>query len=106
MLREYIVSEAMAGLKIPTTRSLAVVATGAPVYRDMPQHGAVLTRIARSHVRVGTFQYAAQEDGRKGEGPQLLRALADHCIARLYPEIAANDGFRLFTPPSWRGRRG
>jgi uncharacterized protein YdiU (UPF0061 family) len=91
MLREYIVSEAMAGLKIPTTRSLAVVATGAPVYRDMPQHGAVLTRIARSHVRVGTFQYAAQEDGRKGDGPQLLRALTDHCIARLYPEIAAND---------------
>jgi uncharacterized protein YdiU (UPF0061 family) len=84
MLREYIVSEAMAGLKIPTTRSLAVVATGAPVYRDMPQHGAVLTRIARSHVRVGTFQYAAQEDGRKGE-------VTNHCIARLYPEIAEND---------------
>ena len=91
MLREYIVSEAMAGLKIPTTRSLAVVATGAPVYRDMPQHGAVLTRIARSHVRVGTFQFAAQEDARKGEGPLLLRALADHCIARLYPEIVPND---------------
>ena len=87
MLREYIVSEAMAGLKIPSTRSLAVVATGAPVYRDTPQHGAVLTRIARSHVRVGTFQYAAQEDGRVGQGPVLTRALADHCIARDYPEI-------------------
>ena len=91
MLREYIVSEAMAGLKIPTTRSLAVVATGAPVYRDTPQHGAVLTRIARSHVRVGTFQYAAQEDGRLGQGPVLTRALADHCIARDYPELAGAE---------------
>jgi uncharacterized protein YdiU (UPF0061 family) len=88
MLREYIVSEAMAGLKIPTTRSLAVVATGAQVYRGLSQHGAVLTRIARSHVRVGTFQYAAQADAKKGEGPLLLRALADHCVARLYPELA------------------
>lgn len=88
MLREYIVSEAMAGLKIPTTRSLAVVATGAPVFRETAQQGAVLTRIARSHVRVGTFQYAAQADGRQEQGPMLTRALADHCIARLYPEIA------------------
>ena len=87
MLREYLVSEAMAGLKIPTTRSLAVVATGAPVYRDRPQQGAVLTRIARSHVRVGTFQYAAQEDARNGEGPVLTRALAAHCVERLYPEL-------------------
>ncbi len=88
MLREYIVSEAMAGLKIPTTRSLAVVATGAPVFRDIAQHGAVLTRIARSHVRVGTFQYAAQSDGRQDLGPVLTRALADHCIARDYPELS------------------
>ena len=62
MLREYIVSEAMAGLSVPTTRALAVVATGAPVYRETTHPGAVLTRIARSHVRVGTFQYAANED--------------------------------------------
>jgi uncharacterized protein YdiU (UPF0061 family) len=88
MLREYIVSEAMAGLKIPTTRSLAVVATGAQVFRDAPHHGAVLTRIARSHVRVGTFQYAAEADGRQGQGALLTQALADHCIARDYPEIA------------------
>ena len=88
MLREYIVSEAMAGLKIPTTRSLAVVATGLPVYRDRPEPGAVLTRIARSHVRVGTFQYAAQLDARQGEGPLLSRALAAHCVERLYPELA------------------
>jgi uncharacterized protein YdiU (UPF0061 family) len=90
MLREYIVSEAMAGLNIPATRSLAVVATGAQVYRGLPQPGAVLTRIARSHVRVGTFQYAAQADAQKGEGPLLVRALADHCIARLYPELAGD----------------
>ncbi len=93
MLREYVVSEAMAGLKIPTTRSLAVVATGAPVYRDRPSPGAVLTRIARSHVRVGTFQYAAQEDARQngagsGGGQALSRALAAHCVERLYPELA------------------
>ena len=88
MLREYIVSEAMAGLNIPTTRSLAVVATGAQVYRGLSQQGAVLTRIARSHVRVGTFQYAAQADGRQEQGPLLTRALADHCIARDYPEVA------------------
>jgi len=91
MLREYIVSEAMAGLGIPTTRSLAVVATGAPVYRDTPQHGAVLTRIARSHVRVGTFQYAAAADGGLEQGPVLTRALADHCIARLYPELVGRE---------------
>ncbi|WP_294535717.1 YdiU family protein [uncultured Rhodoblastus sp.] len=88
MLREYIVSEAMAGLDISSTRSLAVVATGAQVFRDAPHHGAVLTRIARSHVRVGTFQYAAQGDAGQQQGPLLTRALADHCIARDYPEIA------------------
>jgi serine/tyrosine/threonine adenylyltransferase len=97
MLREYIVSEAMAGLKIPTTRSLAVVATGAQVFRDAPHHGAVLTRIARSHVRVGTFQYAAEADGRLGQGPLLTRALADHCIARDYPEVAGEpDPYAAF----------
>ncbi len=60
MLREYLISEAMHGLGIPTTRSLAVVATGEPVYRETAQPGAILTRIAASHIRVGTFEYAAR----------------------------------------------
>ena len=97
MLREYIVSEAMAGLRIPTTRALAVVATGALVHRETTQPGAVLTRIARSHVRVGTFEYAANEDARRNQGPLLTKALADHCIARLYPEFSGQpDGYLAF----------
>jgi uncharacterized protein YdiU (UPF0061 family) len=95
MLREYIVSEAMAGLGIPTTRALAVVATGAPVFRETPQPGAVLTRIARSHVRVGTFEYAANEDARRNQGPALTKALADHCIDRLYPEFCGQPDVYL-----------
>ena len=59
MLREYIISEAMHALGIPTTRSLAVVATGEPVFRETELPGAILTRVAASHLRVGTFQYAA-----------------------------------------------
>src|SRR5437763_15124461 len=59
MLREYVISEAMAGLGNPTTRSLAVVTTGEPVYRETVRRGAVLTRVAASHLRVGTFEYAA-----------------------------------------------
>lgn len=82
MLREYIISEAMHALGIPTSRSLAVVTTGEPVFRDTKLEGAILTRVAASHLRVGTFQYAAvygtQED---------LRALADYAISRHYPEI-------------------
>jgi uncharacterized protein YdiU (UPF0061 family) len=81
MLREYVVSEAMAALGIPTTRSLAVVTTGEPVYRAGALKGAVLTRVAASHVRVGTFEYAA----RRGE--DTLRALADYAIERHYPEL-------------------
>ncbi len=81
MLREYVVSEAMAALGIPTTRSLAVVTTGDAVYRESVRKGAVLTRVAASHVRVGTFEYAA----RRGEEP--LRALADYAIARHDPEL-------------------
>lgn len=61
MLREYIISEAMYALNIPTTRGLAVVTTGEVVYRETPLPGAVLTRIAASHIRVGTFQYAASQ---------------------------------------------
>ena len=86
VLREYIVSEAMAALGIPTTRSLAVVTTGEPIMREVPVPGAVLTRVARSHVRVGTFQYfAARRD------TEAMRFLADHVIERLYPEIADTE---------------
>lgn len=86
VLREYIVSEAMQALGIPTTRALAVVATGESVYREIPLPGAVLTRIARSHVRIGTFEYfAARQD------TEALRQLADYVIARHYPEARASD---------------
>ena len=74
MLREYVISEAMAALGIPTTRSLAVVTTGEPVYRETVQKGAVLTRVAASHLRVGTFEYvAARGDERHPAGAGRLR---------------------------------
>ena len=81
VLREYIISEAMYHLGIPTTRSLAAVATGDYVFREMPLPGAVLTRVAASHIRVGTFQYFAARGDHDG-----LKMLADHVIARHYPE--------------------
>jgi uncharacterized protein YdiU (UPF0061 family) len=77
MLREYLVSEAMHALGIPSTRSLAVVATGETISRPGPKRGAVLTRVAASHIRVGTFQFAAGLDD-----VAALRALADHAILR------------------------
>ena len=80
VLREYIVSEAMAALGIPTTRALAAVTTGEKIMRETPLPGAVLTRIAQSHVRVGTFQFFAA----RGD-EEALRLLADHVIARHYP---------------------
>jgi uncharacterized protein YdiU (UPF0061 family) len=83
VLREYIISEAMAALGIPTTLSLAVVATGETVRREMPLPGAVLTRVASSHIRVGTFQFFAA----RGDA-NAVRHLADHVIARHYPEAA------------------
>ena len=83
MLREYIISEAMHALGIPTTRSLAVVATGETVYRDAALPGAVLTRVAASHIRVGTFEWAAA----KGD-ETAVRALVDYTLQRHYPEIA------------------
>jgi uncharacterized protein YdiU (UPF0061 family) len=83
MLREYLIGEAMQGLGIPTTRALAVVATGERVLREGALPGAVLTRAAASHLRVGTFQYAAAS-GDAGR----LRALADYAIARHHPEAA------------------
>ncbi|GEP42851.1 protein adenylyltransferase SelO [Brevifollis gellanilyticus] len=82
MLREYIISEAMHALGIPTTRSLAVVTTGEVVYREGTMRGAVLTRVAASHIRVGTFEYAAARHEK-----EPLRALADHTMQRHYPEI-------------------
>src|SRR6266851_7282220 len=86
VLREYIVSEAMAALGIPTTRSLAAVATGEPVIRETVLPGAVLTRVASSHIRVGTFQFFAARGDVEG-----LRLLADHVIARHYPQAANAD---------------
>jgi uncharacterized protein YdiU (UPF0061 family) len=84
MLREYIVSEAMHALGIPTTRSLAVVTTGERVFRDDVLPGAVLTRVAASHIRVGTFEYFAARDDR-----DAVRELLDYVIARHYPEARA-----------------
>jgi uncharacterized protein YdiU (UPF0061 family) len=83
MLREYIISEAMHAIGIPTTRSLAVVMTGEPVYRETMLEGAVLTRVAASHIRVGTMQWAAAHNDH-----EALRALADYTRARHYPELA------------------
>ncbi|HKV21250.1 MAG TPA: protein adenylyltransferase SelO family protein, partial [Mycobacterium sp.] len=86
MLREYIISEGMYALGIPTTRSLAVVATGRSVQRETPLPGAVLARVASSHLRVGTFQYVAANGD-----DALLRRLADYAIARHYPDAADAD---------------
>jgi uncharacterized protein YdiU (UPF0061 family) len=84
MLREHLVGEAMHALGIPTTRALAVVATGEPVHRETLLPGAVLVRIAASHLRVGTFQYVAATL----RDPGLLRRLADYAIARHHPAAA------------------
>ena len=84
VLREYIVSEAMAALGVPTTRALAAVATGEFVWREEPLPGAVLTRVASSHIRIGTFQYFAS----RGDD-EAVRALADYAISRHY--AAARD---------------
>ena len=86
VLREYLVSEAMAALGIPTTRALAAVTTGERVMREGFERGAVLARVAASHVRVGTFQYFyARRDS------EALQALLDHVIARHYPEAAGAE---------------
>ena len=90
MLREYIISEAMHGLGIPSTRSLAVVRTGESVLRETALPGAILTRVAASHLRVGTFQYAA---GR--QNPALLEALVDYTLNRHYPDQQASDNKAL-----------
>ncbi|NOU72725.1 YdiU family protein [Paenibacillus sp. LMG 31458] len=84
MLREYIISEAMYALGIPTTRSLAVVTTGESIFRETEQPGAILTRVAASHLRVATFQFAS-----KFGSVQDLRALADYTLQRHFPEVEA-----------------
>lgn len=83
VVREYLASEAMAGLGIPTQRALAMVTTGETVQRERPEPGAVLTRVATSHVRVGTFEYFH----RRGDA-EAVRTLADYVIARHYPDRA------------------
>jgi len=82
VLREYIVSEAMAALGIPTTRALAAVTTGEQIMRETLLPGAILTRVAQSHIRVGTFQFFASRQDK-----EAIKLLADHVIARHYPEI-------------------
>jgi len=82
VLREYVVSEAMASLGVPTTRSLAAVATGDRVVREAALPGGVLTRVARSHIRVGTFEFFAA-----GDDQAALRILLDHVLDRHYPEL-------------------
>ena len=82
MLREYIISEAMHALNIPTTRSLAVVTNGEQVYRETPLPGAILTRVASSHIRVGTFQFAALQKDR-----EAIKSLFDYTIKRHPPHI-------------------
>ena len=86
VVREYVVSEGMHGLGVPTTRALAMVATGDPVLRQRVEPGAVLTRVAASHVRVGTFEYFF----RQGDHA-TVRALADYVIERHYPELAGSE---------------
>ena len=83
MLREYLMSEAMNSLNIPTTRSLAVVKTGEDVIRERPLQGAILTRVASSHIRVGTFQFIRTRDNL-----DELNTLVDYTITRHYPEIS------------------
>jgi uncharacterized protein YdiU (UPF0061 family) len=86
VLREYIVSEAMHALGIPATRALAAVATGEPVFRERVFPGAILTRVAASHVRVGTFEYfAARRDD------EAIRQLADYVVNRHYPEVKDDE---------------
>ncbi|MEB3049333.1 YdiU family protein [Mycolicibacter sp. MYC123] len=87
MLREYVISEAMCALGIPTTRALAVTATGRDVQRETALPGAVLARVAASHLRVGSFQLVAQQARATGD-LTLLRRLADHAIARHHPQAA------------------
>ena len=100
VLREYLVSEAMHALGIATTRALAAVATGDMVYRDTALPGAVLTRVAASYIRVGTFQFFAARGDEDG-----LRQLADYAIDRLYPELSERDNRYLGLLEAVAGRQ-
>jgi uncharacterized protein YdiU (UPF0061 family) len=92
VLREYIVGEAMAAMGVPTTRALAAVATGEQIQREVPLPGAVLTRVAASHLRVGTFEYFAAQGDAHG-----VKTLAEYAIARHYPEATrAERRYRAF----------
>ena len=93
VLREYLVSEAMHALGVPTTRALAAVTTGQTVVRDTVQPGAIFTRVAASHIRVGTFQYFAARGDTDG-----VRTLADYAIARHYSQTAGPDAAHAATP--------
>lgn len=90
MLREYLISEAMHALGIPTTRSLAVVVTGEPVYREQVQPGAVLTRVAESHIRVGTFEHISQFSS-----VETLKVFTEYVIKRHYPELLQTENHTL-----------
>ncbi len=101
MLREYLISEAMAALNVPTTRSLAVATTGERIFRDQgPVPGAVVARIAASHIRVGSFEYLAARQDRP-----LLAKLLDYTIARHDPDLAPGDALGLFDRVSRRQAR-
>lgn len=91
VMREYIVSEAMAALGVPTSRSLAAVTTGEPVYREETLTGAILARVAKSHIRIGTFQFFASK-----EDQEALGLLVNHVLQRHYPN-AAEGGASLNT---------
>ena len=90
MLREYVISEAMHALGIPTTRSLSVVKTGEYIFRENPLPGAILTRIASSHIRVGTFQYLAS----RGDAA-ALRDLVEYSINRHYPNLKNEENLSI-----------
>ncbi|WP_395376337.1 YdiU family protein [Marinicella sp. W31] len=85
-IREFIMSEAMLALGVPTTQSLSVITSSEQVVRQQPQPGAVLTRVAASHIRVGTFQYAAARGDK-----EMLKQLSDHSIQRHFPELAQRE---------------
>ena len=85
MLREYLISESMFALGIPTTRSLAVITTGEKVFRNAPLKGGILTRVSKGHMRIGTFQYAS------AQGIDTLKSLTDYTINRFFPELNPSD---------------
>ncbi|MCI5072099.1 YdiU family protein [bacterium] len=90
MLREYLISEAMHALGIPTSRSLAVVTTGEDVFRETVLPGAILTRVAQSHIRVGTFEFAYLQND-----PEVLQALLKHSVERHFPELVDSKNLAL-----------